>query len=69
VVRSADRQIDDALGRSSRLSLERHLITSGRPVVSDFIGGIGPLLGPDFALITVNDATGVQSGNLRGAIP
>jgi hypothetical protein len=37
--------------------------------MSDFIGDIGPLVGPDFVLITVNDATGVQSGNLRRAIP
>jgi len=37
--------------------------------MSDFIGGIGPLLGPDFALITVNDATGVQSGNVGRAVP
>lgn len=37
--------------------------------MSDFIGGIGPLLGLGFALITVNDPTGVPSGNLRRAIP
>ena len=30
--------------------------------MADFVSGVGPLFGPDFVVVTVNDATGTQYG-------